>query len=48
MALDFIPECDFFEHFRDVGKGKTVIFVMHWFGSIVKNANMILWVPYPC
>jgi ABC-type bacteriocin/lantibiotic exporter with double-glycine peptidase domain len=47
-ALDSIAERDFFERFREIGNGKTMVFVTHRFGSIVENADMILWVPYPC
>ena len=45
-ALDSIAERDFFERFREIGNGKTMVFVTHRFRSIVKKADMILWVPY--
>ncbi|EDR06393.1 ABC transporter, partial [Laccaria bicolor S238N-H82] len=41
-ALDSMAERDFFKRFREIGNGKTMIFVTHRFGSIVKNADMIL------
>lgn len=43
-ALDPIAEQDLFNNFYGMKKGKTIIFVTHRFGCIVKRADLILYV----
>lgn len=41
-AFDAIAERDLFNRFLGMRKGKTMIFVTHRFGYLVKNADLIL------
>lgn len=41
-AFDAIAERDLFNRFLEMRKGKTMIFVTHRFGYLVKNADLIL------
>ena len=41
-ALDAIAERDLFNQFLEMRQGKTIIFVSHRFGYLVKNADLIL------
>lgn len=41
-ALDPIAERDLFERFREQRDGKTAIFVTHRFGTLAKQADLIV------
>jgi ABC-type bacteriocin/lantibiotic exporter with double-glycine peptidase domain len=41
-ALDSVAERDLFNRFLALREGKTMIFVTHRFGNIVKQADLIL------
>jgi len=41
-ALDPVAERDLFNHFYQLRKGRTIIFVTHRFGNIVNHADLIL------
>jgi ABC-type bacteriocin/lantibiotic exporter with double-glycine peptidase domain len=47
-ALDPIAERDLFNHFRQSREGRTIIFVTHRLGSVVKHADLILYVSCVC
>jgi ABC-type bacteriocin/lantibiotic exporter with double-glycine peptidase domain len=42
-ALDLVAERNLFEQFNRMRGGKTTIFVSHRFGSLAKQADMILY-----
>jgi ABC-type transport system involved in cytochrome bd biosynthesis fused ATPase/permease subunit len=41
-ALDSVAENDLFSRFLELREGKTIIFVTHRFGHLVKQADLIL------
>jgi ABC-type transport system involved in cytochrome bd biosynthesis fused ATPase/permease subunit len=46
-AMDPAGEYELFKQLRDARSGKTMIFITHRFGHLVKHADIILFVTRP-